>query len=285
MMPKGIQWDRLHDHFFSEHLFAVTTDTASPSNSDTDDRQPGSIQVIARVNRIMRALSAHPQPCGMSLAAIAHEVGLPRSTVQRIIAALVLEHIVEPAGPTGFRIGPALGQMLYQTHSDIVPVLKPHIEQLSLKLQETVCVARMQMQKLHFVDAVVGEQILRIVPPVGITSVMQITAASKVLLARMDDTAVKDWITQNVPDLNPTALKAQLRDIQKVRQQGYATDGDNIVPGISALAIAIGTYRGPYAIVVLAPTVRMQPGFSQFLEALLVLRGSLENLLGTPVAQ
>ncbi|MDO4969483.1 MAG: helix-turn-helix domain-containing protein, partial [Comamonadaceae bacterium] len=81
--------------------------TESPA-IDPDDRQQCGIQVIARMSRIMRVLSAHGQPCGMSLAAIAAEVELPRSTVQRIINALVVENIVEPAGSTGFRIGPAL---------------------------------------------------------------------------------------------------------------------------------------------------------------------------------
>lgn len=255
----------------------------SPDSPDGDERQPtsGGIQVIARVNRIMRALSAHCHAGGMSLAAIAHEVALPRSTVQRIVAALVAENIVEPAGPTGFRIGPALGQMLYQTHSDIVPVLKPHVEQLALKLQETVCVARMQMQKIHIVDAAVGEQILRVVPPLGITPPSQITAVSKVLLARMDDAAVKDWIAREAPQ-PPAALKALLRDIDQVRQQGYATDCDDVVPGISALAVSIGTYRGAYAILVLVPSARMPQRFTEVLGELLAVRDAMEKLLGTP---
>ncbi|HEY9208140.1 MAG TPA: helix-turn-helix domain-containing protein, partial [Acidovorax sp.] len=63
---------------------------------DTDDRHHGGIQVIARAGRIMRTLSSHSQSSGMSLAAIATEVDLPRSTVQRIINALVAENIVEP---------------------------------------------------------------------------------------------------------------------------------------------------------------------------------------------
>src|SRR3546814_6579953 len=68
----------------------------------------------------MRALSAHPQ--GLSLGGIAAEVGLPRSTVQRIVTALVAENLLEPAGAAGgFRLGPALGQLLYQTEADIVP--------------------------------------------------------------------------------------------------------------------------------------------------------------------
>src|SRR3546814_17608291 len=73
-------------------------------------RSHGGIQVIARTSRIMRALCAHPQ--GLSLGGIAAEVGLPLSTVQRIVTALVAENLLEPAGAAGgFRLGPALGQL------------------------------------------------------------------------------------------------------------------------------------------------------------------------------
>ena len=248
---------------------------------DADDRQQGGIQVIARMSRIMRVLSAHGQPNGMSLAAIAAEVDLPRSTVQRIITALVAENIVEPAGPTGFRIGPALGQMLYQTHSDIVPVLKPYAEQLSLKLQETVCLARLQMHKLHVVDAVVGEQVLRIVPQLGVTPPLQITAAGKTLLARMDDAAVLEWVKQSgSPEAIPAAQL--LQDIAEIRAQGFALDMDQVFPGVSGLAVSIGTYRGAYSIAILAPTVRMQMQLATFKQELFALRDAIEKLLGTP---
>lgn len=44
------------------------------------------IQVITRAVNILRALEGRPE--GLSLSAIAKEVALPRSTVQRIVGAL-----------------------------------------------------------------------------------------------------------------------------------------------------------------------------------------------------
>jgi DNA-binding IclR family transcriptional regulator len=247
---------------------------------DADDRQQGGIQVIARMSSIMRVLSAHSQS-GMSLAAIAAEVDLPRSTVQRIITALVSENIVEPAGPTGFRIGPALGQMLYQTHSDIMPVLKPHVEQLSLKLQETVCLARMQKQKLHMLEAIIGEQVLRIVPPLGVVPPLQITAAGKALLARMDDAALEAWMASETAD---TASHATIRaKVAQTRAQGYAMDVDEVIAGVGAIAVSIGTYRGAYALMILAPSVRLTAQLDLFRQELFSLRDGMEKLLGTPV--
>ncbi|QPN29490.1 IclR family transcriptional regulator [Diaphorobacter sp. JS3051] len=252
-----------------------------PAPQDTDERQHSGIQVIARMSRIMRALSTHSQLSGMSLAAIAAEVELPRSTVQRIINALVAENIVEPAGPTGFRMGPALGQMLYTAQSDVVPVLKPHVQQLSAKLQETVCLARLQMHKLHIVDAVVGEQVLRVVPHLGIMPPLEITAAGKVLLARLDEASLQAWIQQELGD-RPQQAAALRQTLDTVRQQGYALDDGQIIPGVSAIAVAINTYRGAYAMMVLAPSVRMQAQLELFKQELFSLRTNLEKLLNSP---
>jgi DNA-binding IclR family transcriptional regulator len=253
------------------------SDTSLPSIADNDERQQGGIQVISRMSRIMRALSSQPQSSGMSLAAIATHVDLPRSTVQRIITALVAENIVEPAGPTGFRIGPAVGQMMYQTHSDIVAILKPYAELLSHKLQETVCLARIQMQKLNVVETVIGEQVLRVVPQLGINPPAHRTAAGKVLLSSLDEIALQEWI-----DREPLSAQehAVLRgDIEQARRQGFAMDTDQVVAGISAIAVAICTYRGTYAAMVLVPTARMQPHRNFFLQELQSLQATLQKLL------
>ena len=262
---------------FLNNFFAVMTNFPAP---DTEDRQSGGIQVIARMGRIMRALSTHNQLSGMSLAAIAAEADLPRSTVQRIVNALIEENIVEPAGPTGFRIGPALGQMLYKTHSDVLPILKPHVEQLSIKLQETVCLARMQMQKLHIVEAMEGEQMLRVVPQLGITPPQLVTAAHKALLARMDDSSLQAWVQQELQESPQQAITLQ-RTLDTVRQHGYALDQDQIIPGVSAISVAISTYRGTYAMMVLAPSVRMQTQLEYFKQELFSLRLNMEKLLNS----
>lgn len=248
---------------------------------DNDDRQQGGIQVIARTSKIMRTLSAQAQPHGMSLAAIASAVDLPRSTVQRIINALVAEHLVEPAGPSGFRIGPALGQMLYQTNSDVLPLLKPYVEQLSIKLQETVCLARLQMQKLHVVDSVVGEQVLRVVPQIGIAPPLHVIAPGQVLLARMDEASILQWRLDAAQE-SEISSEALLQRIAQVRAQGYAVDMDQVINGASGISVAISTYRGVYALMILAPTVRLVAQLETFKQELFTVRDTIEKLLDSP---
>jgi IclR family transcriptional regulator, acetate operon repressor len=235
----------------------------------------GGIQVVARTTRIMRTLSAHPQ--GLSLAGIAIEVGLPRSTVQRIINALVADNIVEPVGPSGgFRLGPALGQMLYQTQADIVSVLRPHLERLSLQLRETVCLSRTNGTQHDILDQFIGEQTLRVVLPIGACTPLQITAGGKALLARMGEEQLLASLNQLADDDN----RLLLADLEKIRESDFAFDYEEFAEGISSIAVAIATYRGYYALTILAPTARMTKQITNFQTALLETKGIVERLVG-----
>ncbi|NMG17195.1 IclR family transcriptional regulator [Aromatoleum bremense] len=256
-------------------------ESAEPGE-DADDRQQGGIQVIARTSRIMRALSAHPH--GVSLAGIAAEVGLPRSTVQRIVTALVAENLAEPAGAAGgFRLGPALGQLIYQTEADIVPVARPHLERLSQALQETVCLSRINGRQTQLLEVFVGEQVLRIVPQVGLTAPLHLTADGKALLARMTPDEVKTWLGEDLPPRTDRSkgLATLLAELEEIRCSGFAYDDEEHTEGVSAVSASIGTYRGAYAITIIAPTVRLRSKVDSFREALTKTRTALERLLGT----
>lgn len=251
------------------------------TKEEMDDHRHGGIQVIARSSKIMRALSAHPQ--GLSLAGIAIEVGLPRSTVQRIIYALEAENIVEPVGPGGgFRIGPALSQMMHQTQADIVSIVRPHLERLCLQLQETVCLSRANGLQNDILDQFVGTQPLRIVIPMGSTAPLQMTASGKALLARMSDDKVLECLGTDLPprtrySKSVAELKAELAEI---RHSGFAYEHEEYTEGICAVATSIGTYRGTYALTILAPTSRMLQKQESFKSVLSEIRITVERLVG-----
>ena len=56
------------------------------SNDKQDQPNGSNIQVISRAAKILRTLKDHPK--GLSLSQISKEVGLARSTVQRIVNSL-----------------------------------------------------------------------------------------------------------------------------------------------------------------------------------------------------
>src|SRR5215207_3949395 len=88
------------------------------------------IQVIARAASILRALEN--QASGLSLGQIAQRVGLARSTVQRIVAALEAERLVIAASPTGrVRLGPTIQRLAMSVGADFVSAVRPFLVKLS----------------------------------------------------------------------------------------------------------------------------------------------------------
>src|SRR5271167_2275600 len=80
----------------------------------------------ARAASVLRALEGRPE--GLSLGQIAKEVGLARSTVQRIVASLATEDFVAEAQPGhGVRIGPGLARIAASLSSNTAEILHPHL--------------------------------------------------------------------------------------------------------------------------------------------------------------
>jgi DNA-binding IclR family transcriptional regulator len=240
---------------------------------------PG-IQVIARAAAILRALKE--QPAGLSLGQIATRVALPRSTVQRIVAALQNERLVMAAGPEGgIRLGPELQSLAEASRIDIVASLRPLLIELSLRTGETVDLAILRGDHLMFIDQIPGTQRLRAVSSVGDVFPLTTTANGKACLALLSDgdalaLARAEWARQGLKP-QETAL---LEHCAAIRKAGLAYDLDEHTEGISAVGTA---FKGPqgalYAVSVPTPTARFLVDRQKLSEAMRVLASKVDALL------
>ena len=76
------------------------------SEAEVKPSRASGIQVIARAAAILRVL--RDSETGLSLGQIARQVGLPRSTVQRIVGALQEERLVIAASAEGVAYIPSI---------------------------------------------------------------------------------------------------------------------------------------------------------------------------------
>ncbi len=201
------------------------------------------IQVISRAAAIFRALSDSEQ--GMSLGQIARKVGLPRSTVQRIVAALEHENLLTHAKSSGqVRLGPEIQKLARSANRDIRPTLRPFLEKLCKDTGETVDLAHFRGDHVVFVDQVPGGQRLRAVSAIGERFPLASTANGKACLALLPD---DDSARQHLPT----------SEIIAIRENGYALDLDEHTDGISAIGFAFALPAGDiYAISVPTPSHR-----------------------------
>lgn len=257
----------------------------SQVQGETAESRQGGIQVIARAAAIMRALSGRPQ--GLSLGAIAQQVKLPRSTVQRIVCALETEGLVESAGPSGgFRLGPELNRLIYQTQIDIISAIRPLLEELSAGLQESIVLCAAERDQVVVIDRIVAERELRVVFPVGILRApIHKTAPGRALLAAMPDKQVDQLLDELLPADTPQACdrNALLTELSEIRKSGIATDYEGYKEGVTAFAVAVHTVFGDVAIAAVLPASRAQKPIAVFAEPLLACKRDIERKIGAVV--
>jgi len=240
--------------------------------------ETGGVQVISRAAKILRALKQDDR--GMSLGAIAERVGLPRSTVQRLVNALIAEGlVVASSAGGGLRLGPEIQALAAASRLTVGDLLRPVLEELSQKTGETVDLSVFRDDHMLFVDQVVGTQRLRAVSAVGEVFPMTTTANGKAALSLLDE-AVVDAIATRELETGSGSKKTirQLRvEIGRARQAGYALDLDEHTEGISAVGAAFATATGLiYAISIPAPSHRFGKRRATLTQALL---DALEGLM------
>lgn len=242
----------------------------------------GGIQVIARAAAIMRTLAQHPQ--GLSLAAIASEVELPRSTVQRIIHALVDEMLVEQAGPAGgVRLGPALGQLLNRTETDIITLTRPYLQDLSQQVQESLCLCSLSGDKVYVIDRLVAERELRVVFSVGVYTPAYAAAAGKMLLSELPESSVRALLPDPLLSFTPytPTLDELFIQLRRGRKERVIQDHDEFIEGVGSCAVLLDTYLGLYAMAVVAPTARLKRHSAAISAKLLQCKQEIERAIGS----
>ena len=247
----------------------------------------GGIQVIARASAILRALES--EPSGLSLGEIARRLGLPRSTVQRIVGALAAEHIVMPASPGGHvRLGPALLHLATGARLDLVELARPHLEALSKDLRETVDLSILSGNEAVFVDRVIAVRRLRLVSDIGIRFPLHCTANGKALLALLPDEEVGALLSGRMQAFTPrtqTSLDGLLAELAVVRRTGIAIDREEHAQGICAVGVALRWPSPPMAALsVPVPVSRFDGEEERIAQGLRAVHASLSRLVAIPLA-
>jgi DNA-binding IclR family transcriptional regulator len=245
------------------------------------------VQVIARAAAILRALEE--EPLGLSLGQIAQRVGLARSTVQRIVAALEAEKLLIAASPVGrVRLGPTILRLAASVRTDFVSLARPFLVQLSADLRETVDLAIIKRDHLVFIDQVTGPQRLRTVSAVGESFPLYCTANGKAYLAQLDEDEVEKLVGRSFEARTPNTLRslsALLAELKLVRKAGVAFDREEHTIGISAAGVAFRDVLGNcLAISVPVPTSRFATHQSLIAERLLATREAIQSHLTAAAA-
>lgn len=249
-----------------------------------DEKAAGlGVQVIARAASVLRALEGRPD--GLSLGQIAKEVGLARSTVQRIVAALAAEDFVAEAQPGhGVRIGPGLARIAASLSSNYGEILRPHLVALRDQVAETVDLSILSGGSAVFVDQIAGQQRLVALSAIGERFPLHCTANGKAILSCFAKEDTEALIAKSVaehPDY-PLNDRAKLtRELDATRRKHLAFDLQEHGAGISAVGVAVlDAFGRPVAVSIPAPTDRFNAQRNSLAQCLLAFREKLRSIVG-----
>jgi len=266
--------------------FSGTPESMSSSKSKSTISTQGrtehdghSIQVLSRAADILRVIGTESDP--LSLGKIALRVGLPRSTVQRIVNALLEEKLLATRPNTnGYQIGPEIQKLAEIGRQDVAKSLHPILETLSHVTGETVDLSICRNLQMIFIDQVVGKQRLRAVSAIGESFPMSVTANGKAVLALKSENYIQKLIDHDRQSgiLNKSQAVIS-KEIKQARQRGYGLDEGEHTPGIAAVGIAFKSAGSCYALSIPTPSSRFASNKQFFIDTLLHTRSEISNAL------
>jgi len=239
------------------------------------------VQVISRAAEILRVLKNDNS--GLSLGQIAERVQLPRSTVQRIVNALLSERLVmSSSAEGGLRLGSEIQSLAAAGRVNMTELVHPVLTDLAKRTKETVDLAVFRDEHMVFLDQVVGTHRLRTVSAVGEVFPMTDTANGKAALSLFEDDRVAAIASRELKfgGESQRPLSDFLREIEDIRKTGIAWDLDEHTQGISAAGFAFQDPVGlTYAISVPVPSHRFSAQKERLAEQLAEARTAVLKLV------
>jgi DNA-binding IclR family transcriptional regulator len=221
------------------------------------------VQSVDRALRILEIL-ARSGESGVTEIAAALEVH--KSTAFRLVATLEQHGLVEQVEGRGkYRLGVGLLRLAGATSArlDVVQEARPLCKQLAAATGETVNLATLSGHSALYLDQVAGPSALQPHNWVGQHIPLHATSNGKVLMAWLSDDDLRELLGR-LPSFTDTTItsKGKLKkELESVRESGYAVAVDELEVGLTAIAAPVRNAHGDVicSMSLSGPTFRLPP--------------------------
>ncbi len=251
---------------------------------ETEDK--GQVKAVLRTFTLLETISKNPR---MGISELARETGIAKATVFRFVQTFKdLGYLNPLPGDEGFLLTMKLFQLGSGAleHQDLIKMAHPFLERLSDLSHETIHLAIRDGAKIIYIDKVDSRFSLQMRSGVGRSAPLHCTGIGKVLSAWESedrlDTLLRgyDWTPYTEHTL--TSREDFLKEMARIREQGYAEDREEHEERIYCLAVPVRNHTGQ----VIAGLSISQPRFrmdmsrkDELIEALKRESGRLSDLL------
>ena len=204
------------------------------------------INSIERCLKVIDILSDHP--AGLKLTEISVHLDLHPSSVHHMVSTLVPHDYITQDPDTkkyslGFRFLEISRKIL--DNLDIRKVAHRHLEVLRRESQEAVHLAMLRDDKVVYIDKLDTPSGLSLATYVGFATDPHAAAGGKVLLAGLENEAVKGiYRNKSLKAYSKntiTRLPALMAELDRIRKQGYAVDNEEYYEGVRCIAAPVSS--------------------------------------------
>jgi IclR family KDG regulon transcriptional repressor len=209
---------------------------------------------VKKAFEILKLISSKKR--GLGISEIARDLQIAKSTVHGMTSALEELGVVTRDSKTkrytlGFTLF-ELGKVAY-SQIDLKDIARPVMERLMERTQASVFLGVQNWDHVTILDIVEPRTELKITSPIGTTIPLLAGAVGKVFLSTLEeDEALRLIQSGGLMRYTPHSITdphQYLREIRRVREQGFATDDEEYIPGVRAVAAPInGGVHPMYAI-------------------------------------
>jgi DNA-binding IclR family transcriptional regulator len=203
-----------------------------------------SIQVIQRMMSLLAAMSRHVT--AVNLKQLAAETRLHPSTAHRILAVMVENRLVDRIEPGTYRLGIRLLELgnLVKSRINVRQEALSHMHRLHEELGETVNLSVRHDDEVVYIERTAdSNSMMRVVQIIGARAPLHITAVGKLFLAEDGPDKCADYARRTgLPRFTENTLTdadSFLKEIDKIRRQGYAFDNEEAEKGVSCIGAGI----------------------------------------------
>jgi len=182
----------------------------------------------------------------LAVSAVSKQLGMPKSTVSRLMRAMVEHGFLEQDPDTQrFRVGVQLFQLgqLYHAHANLLDLVDAETVALVEETGFTVYLGVLRGTDIVILRRRHGGYPVRMVLEPGIQMPAADTAFGKALLARIDDADLRKLLPPTLVNERMETRRSRedyIKELAVVRKQGWARAQETL-PGIMAVGTAVGS--------------------------------------------
>lgn len=227
--------------------------------------EKGGVQSLERAFILLELLCKSPD--GMAIHQLSEITGLHKSTVHRLLGAMMERgYVRREAESAVYRAGMRICELsgYIQENLDVVALARGPMERLSRRTGETVHLVEQdgdEVVYIYKVESIHGA--IRMVSRIGMRRPMYCTGMGKAILATRPMGEIRRYWGRTEHQLyTPHTIVRQdafFREIEQIRQRGYAMDNEENELGVRCVAAAIPDWQGAAcrALSISAPLTRM----------------------------